>query len=95
MEWISCKDEHPKYNEFVLFCLNTALKTVYLGWRENKINIKDNEDMWFAEGFGYWFTENEVLGWCRFPNTDGLLTSSSSRNQEMANQGFNRTSRLS
>ncbi len=77
MEWIYCKKKQPKFGEFVLFCLDTTLKTIYLGWYQSKKDIKDNENMWFAEGFGHWFTENEVLGWYRFPNNDSLLTSRS------------------
>ena len=72
MRWISCKTGRPNYGKFVLFCLNTSDKTVYLGWLENKKDIKFNEDMWFSDSNGQWFTENEVLGWCEFPKPTGL-----------------------
>jgi len=67
MEWIVSTIELPDYQEFVLFCLNSDLKTTYVGWLENKQEIPFEEDMWFADGACEWFALDQILAWCKIP----------------------------
>jgi len=75
--WIATKDKLPKFNEFVVFCLNTNLKTVYTGWLNDPKTLINETKEWFADGIGEWFVKEEVLAWfsipeCKITHNNGI-----------------------
>lgn len=73
MDWIYCKDELPRENQFVLFCLNTRYKTCITGSLQSGGNTPTGKMMWLRDGTVFWYKLEDVLGWYAFPHPDSLI----------------------
>ena len=65
--WIRCSERLPPTSDFVLFCLNNDLRTVYAGQFEPKEGTTFDRDMWYADGAADWYPCDQVLAWYKFP----------------------------
>jgi len=65
--WISTKKKLPRAFRFIVFCLNTEIKTINIGWFQKGKDLTTGRDMWFSDSTGEWFEKNEVLAWFPIP----------------------------